>query len=896
MTTTAAATANYSYYSLTPNEQSLLSLLMDEYEDLFPHIMSLTRSEFFSTLEQYVQITLNSRRVSYSRSSITKAIAHIQATQYEADYNSLNKLIHSINSFKSCPKYTGVNYIPHCNYTTFPVHKCGDTMYRLDVFLLCLKCKMIYKQHYVSFHCDHCDVDYFTAIEGDKPQTSSPGSEYRKATWQKYHCDAMINDCLKCYACQSELYVNKSAKQLKCLKCNLQFDFYNNKSTCIICKCEFSSEAKIYNPLEFKHMKVIVKQSIIKGVLAKPEHVPCCAIADEDIHKYNFFHRKDCNGLLCEGKLNNHEIVVCSKCHKMYHYDKHLWMCPLCKGRFKLPRRKAKSNYTRSKSMNHTKGSTNAVDVRHSETALLRNNNNSNMKCAVFSTAVNMKNSLVSRSIANMEEVGHDKGSWYGYYQTSNKKVRCKAEAEGRETSSQYVNRNKLFSKASNTNEDVSVFMLGERNSESRKLRWKSKEKAIDSTSQVNVNDNGVVDYTHIEKQIGNVNIEGDSNYYNYTMSKLQSGIKDSDRDIRQMIAVNKSQQVDSANLHNNSSSSTNNKTKTNNSTSSNNSCIVEDSNNNNSTSNNVEIVRMNSNNSNSNSNSNLTLFSPKAANDFNSEDFVIVKQIGEGSFGKIYSVEDKAHSKYAMKKLIASSLKEITAIQNEYKMLISLSQFQLNLATIYGTEYKQLDKTTYVLYVLMDLALCDWEKEILLREQTKSFYTEQELLKILKELTSTFAELQKLNISHRDIKPQNILVFANSSYRIADFGEAKEILRTNKTSKQTIRGTELYMSPILFNALKHPAGLDRKHTLHNTFKSDVFSLGLCFVLAGSLTFKVLYQVREVNESWEIQYMVNKHLQDRYSLKFREVLFSMLEVNEKNRCDFVELNRIVQKM
>ena len=887
------------HHSTTHNEQPLLTLLADEYEDLFPYIMKYTRNEFLSTLEQYIHITLNSRHISYAHSSITKAITHIQSTQYEPDYTLLNKLIHSINSIKSYTKYTGVNYIPHCNYTTLPVHKCGDTMYKVDAFLLCIKCKMIYKQHYVCFHCDYCDVDYFTAIESDKPQTCSPGDEYRKATWQKYHCDAMINDCLKCYACQNELYVNISRKQLMCLTCKLEFDFYKNKSTCIICKSEFSSEAKIYNPLEFKHMKIIVKQSIIKGVLAKPDHVPCCDIPDEDVHKYNFFHRKDCNGLLCEGNLNNNRIVVCVKCHKMYHYDKHLWMCPLCKGRFKLQKHKTKANYVRSKSMNnHSKGNANTNDgsIRHSETTVLRNNNNNNnMKCTVFPTmAVNMKNSLVSRSIANMEEVNNDsKGSCFRYYQTSNKKVRRKNEAMivGRMGSSQYMNananvnvckRNALFGKASNTNEDVSAFMLGgERNNcESRKLRCKSKEKAIANTQYMNVDDNN----NNIDKQIGNVNIDSDSNNNYYSASKYQYGDK-------QIIAVNKSQQVDSANLYNNSSNSTNNKTKTNNSTSSSNSCIVDDNNNNNNN-NNIEIIRMNSNNSN---NSSITLFTPKIINDFNNDDFVIVKQIGEGSFGKIYSVEDKSHTKYAMKKLIASSLKEITAIQNEYKMLISLSQFHLNLATIYGTEYKQLDKTTYVLYVLMDLALCDWEKEIIHREQTKSYYTEPELLIILKELTSTFAELQKLNISHRDIKPQNILVFANNSYRIADFGEAKEILRANNTSKQTIRGTELYMSPILFNALKHP-GVDRKHTLHNTFKSDVFSLGLCFVLAGALTFKVLYQVREVNDSWHVQYIVNKYLQDRYSLKFREVLFLMLEVNEKNRCDFVELNRIVQNM
>ena len=110
------------------------------------------------------------------------------------------------------------------------------------------------------------------------------------------------------------------------------------------------------------------------------------------------------------------------------------------------------------------------------------------------------------------------------------------------------------------------------------------------------------------------------------------------------------------------------------------------------------------------------------------------------------------------MKKILANAQVETDALEKEYKMLNSLSNYKLNLIDIYGMETKQLDKTTYVMYVLMDLANRDWEKEILLRSQKKIYYSEEELLKILYELTRTFAELQRHNISHRDIKPQNIL------------------------------------------------------------------------------------------------------------------------------------------
>ena len=100
--------------------------------------------------------------------------------------------------------------------------------------------------------------------------------------------------------------------------------------------------------------------------------------------------------------------------------------------------------------------------------------------------------------------------------------------------------------------------------------------------------------------------------------------------------------------------------------------------------------------------------------------------------------------------------------------------------------ETKKFDKTTFGIYVLMELASCEWEKEIIKRKKEQNFYSEQELFYILQEFIYTFSQLQKQKISHREIKPQNILVFKNIVnnenniithniiLKIADFGEAK--------------------------------------------------------------------------------------------------------------------------
>jgi hypothetical protein len=285
--------------------------------------------------------------------------------------------------------------------------------------------------------------------------------------------------------------------------------------------------------------------------------------------------------------------------------------------------------------------------------------------------------------------------------------------------------------------------------------------------------------------------------------------------------------------------------------------------------------------------------FNNFAINTFKSDDYNIIRQIGEGTFGKIYEVEDANHKKFAMKKLIASSEEEINSLLNEYKIVYNLMPLNLNLVKINGVEIKKFDKTTNGIYVLMDLAIRDWEKEILYRKNKGKFYTEEELVGIIKELVFTFSELQKKNISHRDIKPQNILLFPNRKLRVADFGEAKTFMQ-NKTDtiKQTIRGTELYMSPILFNALQKKNKIP-KYTEYNAFKSDVFSLGLCFLLASTLNFNALCDLREVTEMSIVKIIISKYLKNKYSYKFIEFFYLMLELDEHKRLDFIELNNLI---
>ena len=147
----------------------------------------------------------------------------------------------------------------------------------------------------------------------------------------------------------------------------------------------------------------------------------------------------------------------------------------------------------------------------------------------------------------------------------------------------------------------------------------------------------------------------------------------------------------------------------------------------------------------------------------------------------------------------------------------------------------------------------------------------------------------EKLNITHRDIKPQNVLIFEGGVYKLADFGEAKEIKVMKNIN--TLRGTELYMSPALYNGLK----INKDDVVHDPFKSDLFSLGFCLVYAATMNFNLLYELRNINNDEMIKRKIKEYLKDNYSEKFIQIIYKMVELDEKKRFDFKELSIEIEK-
>ncbi|CAL5053402.1 unnamed protein product [Urochloa decumbens] len=168
---------------------------------------------------------------------------------------------------------------------------------------------------------------------------------------------------------------------------------------------------------------------------------------------------------------------------------------------------------------------------------------------------------------------------------------------------------------------------------------------------------------------------------------------------------------------------------------------------------------------------------------------------LGSGSFGTVYEGISNDGVFFAVKEVNLfdqGSNAQQCVFQLEQEIAL-LSQFEHeNIVQYYGTDVE--DSKLYILLELVTQgSLASLYQKYRLRDTHVSAYTRQ----ILNGLTY----LHERNIVHRDIKCANILVHANGSVKLADFGLAKEI---NKFSVfKSCKGTVYWMAPEVVNPKK---------------------------------------------------------------------------------------------
>ena len=881
---------------LSDLEQELYDAALDEYNDIFENILNINEKTLFEQIITSVKAIFGETKMKqYSKISIAKVLSSLKIKYYVPDFLSLKSLkeimlsLGSKDTNKKIPELQIDDIYAHCKECSKCYHTCGEILLipLNQNYIICLKCKMVYKKDMIHLYCKECQEEYYSyIIDYNEPVYD----DYFPATWDNYHCPNYICEEMVCPKCDSMLYYNDIKKILKCFGCKWNHLLKNMKWKCELCDAEFTSGVKEYIKYETKPLVNCVRNALINKIPARPCECICCN-AEPRLYIFQHNDKKGCKGNLYIGYLQKKQKVVCSSCRLVQNLKDVNWLCPNC-GEFFICN-KVKNNI----SINISNGN-------------YRNTVGCNNKVG---------NYLLKPASPN-KKFKNDK-----YFKLNEKDV-----LDSRNNGRQLLNRGKSYSKnlvINDLNKNLKkkinnniIVKNFENNKNNNNENSESKCSTNREIQQVKTMKNGLYN-------IKNINIiikEKDENGSPLNKKKVKF------EPLSKYIITNKSgkESLTTAFTENNNLSCQNikqspisckilfhNRKTSYKGINSNNysggynprqpikfKSICE-----NNLKNNGEYFSNNSGKSLGLSinlfckyNKNTNTYKPKSSGDmfkcepdenFIPEDFIMLRQVGEGTFGKIYCSEwIKNKKKYAMKKMILRELSDIKLNQEKTNLVYNfIKETHCNgVIKTYGAQCEKKNEAEYTYYVLMELADIDWEKEIKKRSENKKYYTEGELFDILKQLIKTFALLQKNNITHRDVKPQNILIIDNK-YKIGDFGEAKNI-STDGVIKQNIRGTELYMSPILFKALNSR----HNHVIHNTYKSDVFSLGMCLLLAATLTFHSLYDVREIKNMETIKNILVRYLIVKYSYNFVGILLKMLEVNEDLRPDFIELEKIVK--
>ncbi|ELP84083.1 protein kinase domain containing protein, partial [Entamoeba invadens IP1] len=260
-----------------------------------------------------------------------------------------------------------------------------------------------------------------------------------------------------------------------------------------------------------------------------------------------------------------------------------------------------------------------------------------------------------------------------------------------------------------------------------------------------------------------------------------------------------------------------------------------------------------------------------------------IQKKLGEGSFGIVFKGTYRGND-VAIKKMKAMDVDQVHKLDEFEKEVAMLEKFKCEyIVHFYGACF-----IPGRVCMVTEFAPFGSLQDVISKKSNKEL-EQYEKVKIMIDAARGILYLHSNGILHRDIKPDNILVFslnfnANFPSKLTDFGSSRNInmMMTNMTFTKGI-GTPTYMAPEILKLEKY------------TMSSDIFSFGItmyeCFGWCEAYpknTFKFPWKIAEFVTTGE-----RLPIKDNMSQEMYEIITKCWEQKSLDR---IECGEVVEML
>jgi serine/threonine protein kinase len=200
-----------------------------------------------------------------------------------------------------------------------------------------------------------------------------------------------------------------------------------------------------------------------------------------------------------------------------------------------------------------------------------------------------------------------------------------------------------------------------------------------------------------------------------------------------------------------------------------------------------------------------------------------LVEQLGGGAFASVHKALSPKGEVVAIKVLHATT--EVCAdVRRRFRREFEVARKLIHPNIV---RYLACGSEASAVYIVMEyvegVSLWDWV-------QRKGPLAEAEVIHLAGQIGTALDASHELNILHRDVKPNNVLLTTTGDAKLVDFGLVKDLdNRGQMTENQAILGTPFFMPPEQF--------FDSRTVDH---RADIYGLAasLLFALTGRVPFK----------------------------------------------------------